>query len=174
MRYADGSFPLISKKIVPALAIAALASIACSALADELPKSGSISIHSGYHVNGESINVAEKIAQGHGKNLGISFNDKGSGPLHLGPTDCFYTFSAAVAPVKFNGYCTFGDPDGDRIFTEFKGALDSEGYVQGMHDVDGGTGKYNGIKGSMTFKCKQMGANSELACTQTLTYRLAN
>jgi len=172
MKHANGSFLLTSMKIVPALVTAALGSIAFLALADDLPKSGSISIHSGYHVNGESINVAEKIAQGHGKNLGISFNDKGSGPLHLGPTDCFYTFSAAVEAVKVKGYCTFGDPDGDRIFTDFKGAYDSEGYVQGMHDVDGGTGKYSGIKGSMTFKCKQMGGNSELACTQTLTYRL--
>jgi len=63
MKHANGSFLLTSMKIVPALVTAALGSIAFLALADDLPKSGSISIHSGYHVNGESINVAEKIAQ---------------------------------------------------------------------------------------------------------------
>ena len=139
--------------------------------ADVLPKSGSINIHSGYQANGESINVAEKVAQGHGKNLGISFNDKGSGPLHRGPSDCFYTFSAAKDPVRAKGYCTFGDLDGDRIFTEFSGAFNAEGYEQGTHDVDGGTGKYAGIQGTMTFKCKYAGTNGELECVQRLDYR---
>jgi hypothetical protein len=139
---------------------------------NSLPKQGSISIHSGYYVVGESVNVAEKQAQGHGTNRSISFNDNGSGPLHRGPTDCFYTFSSVKDPVRAKGYCTFGDPDGDRIFTEFFGAFNAEGYVQGMHDVDGGTGKYAGIQGTMTFKCKYAGGNGELECTQRLDYRL--
>lgn len=90
-----------------------------------LPKSGSISVHSGYWAAREAVNVAEKTVQGHGNNRGITFNDKGSGPLHLGPTDCFYTFSTIADHTKVKGYCTFGDPDGDRIFTDFKGAFQS-------------------------------------------------
>ncbi|HTS51913.1 MAG TPA: hypothetical protein VMH26_01455 [Burkholderiales bacterium] len=140
--------------------------------AEALPKSGSISVHSGYWAVGEAVTVAEKHVQGHGNNRGITFNDKGSGPLHLGPTDCFYTFYTAVDRTKVKGYCTFGDADGDRIFTDFSGAFQSDGYVQGMHDVDGGTGKYSGIQGSMTFKCKYSGGNGELECTQRLDYRL--
>jgi hypothetical protein len=137
-----------------------------------LPKQGSISIHSGYYAVGESVNVAEKQAQGHGTNRGISFNDNGSGPLHRGPTDCFYTFSAVKEPTRAKGYCTFGDADGDRIFTEFSGAFNSEGYVQGSHTVDGGTGKYAGIQGTMSFKCKYAGGNGEIEWTQRLDYRL--
>ena len=43
----------------------------------------------------------------------------GSGPLHRGPTDCFYTFDTAGDKTKVKGYCTFGDPDvdADRILT---------------------------------------------------------
>jgi hypothetical protein len=79
---------------------------------------------------GEAVNVAEKTVQGHGNNRGITFNDKGSGPLHLGPTDCFYTFSTIADHTKVKGYCTFGDTDGDRIFTDFKGAFQPSGYVE--------------------------------------------
>jgi len=140
--------------------------------ADTLPKTGSISVHSGYAVVGESVTVAEKHVQGHGKNMGITFNDKGSGPLHLGPTDCFYTFYTAVDRTNAKGYCTFGDADGDRIFTDFKGAFNSDGYIQGTHDIDGGTGKYAGIQGTMTFKCKYAGGNGEFECIQRMDYRL--
>jgi len=154
--------------------VAGLSCIAFYALAaaQQLPKSGSISVHSGYYVVGESINVADKHAQGHGNNRGITFNDKGSGPLHLGPTDCFYAFSSLPDRTKVKGYCTFGDPDGDRILTDFSGMIGSDGIVQGMHDVDGGTGKYRGIQGTMTFRCKYSGGNGELECTQRLDYRL--
>jgi len=140
--------------------------------ADALPKSGSVSVHSGYWAVGEAVTVADKHVQGHGNNRGITFNDTGSGPLHLGPTDCFYTFSTAFDRTKVKGYCTFGDTDGDRIFTDFAGAIQSDGYVQGKHDVDGGTGKYSGIQGTMTFKCKYSGSNGELECIQRLDYRL--
>lgn len=156
--------------------VAAISGIAVGTLcgpvsAEQLPKSGSISVHSGYYVVGESVNVAEKVAQGHGTNRGITFNDKGSGPLHLGPTDCFYTFSTIADHTKVQGYCTFGDPDGDRIFTDFKGAFQPSGYVEGTHEVDGGTGKYAGIQGTMMFKCKYSGPNGEFQCIQRLDYR---
>jgi hypothetical protein len=41
-----------------------------------------------------------------------------------------------------------------------------------MHDIDGGTGKYSGIQGSMTFKCKYVSPNGELECTQRMDYKL--
>ena len=143
-----------------------------SIAADPLQKSGSISVHSGYWVVAESVPFGDKNVLGHGNNRGITFNDKGSGPLHLGPTDCFSAFSTVAGRTKVKGYCAFGDTDGDRIFTDFSGAFNAEGYVQGTHEVDGGTGKYAGIQGTMTFKCKYAGTNGELECTQRLDYRL--
>ena len=92
-----------------------LAALCAAVVAEPLPKSGSISVHSGYWVVGEATTVADKHIQGHGSNRGVTFNDKGVGPLHLGPTDCFYTFFAINDSAKNKGYCTFGDADGDRI-----------------------------------------------------------
>ena len=77
-----------------------LAALCAAVVAEPLPKSGSISVHSGYWVVGEATTVADKHIQGHGSNRGVTFNDKGVGPLHLGPTDCFYTFSLSMTAPR--------------------------------------------------------------------------
>lgn len=151
---------------------ACLIATCTAAMAEPLPKSGSINVHSGYLVVGEALTVADKHMQGHGTNRGVTFNDKGSGPLHLGPTDCFYTFDAIGDSSKNKGYCTFGDADGDRIFTDFHGTGTPDGNFQGMHEITGGTGKYTGIQGSVPWKCRYAGTNGEFQYTQTINYRL--
>lgn len=135
--------------------------------AQQLPKSGSINIHTGWKVTGEALEVAEKRMQGHGTGIGTSFNDKGSGPLHAGPATCFYTFFAVEGGVKNKGYCAFGDADGDRIFTDWHG----EG-TEGINMIVGGTGKYAGIQGSGPWKSKDVGPNGQLYTTQRFDYRL--
>jgi hypothetical protein len=146
--------------------------IACAiASAQQLPKSGTISIHTGWRVTGEAIEVADKRMQGHGSVAGISFNDNGSGPLHAGPAICFYTFFATDGGVKNKGFCTFGDADGDRIFTDWQGANASEG-TAGVNTIVGGTGKYAGIQGSGTWKSKDVGSNGQHLTTQRFDYRL--
>ena len=113
------------------------------AFAQGLPKSGSISWHTGWRSVGEALEVAKGRVEGHGSVIGTSFNDKGSGPLHRGPAECVYTFLTldGVGPSK--GYCAFGDADGDRIFTDWTGEGSS-----GTNVIVGGTGKYSGITGS--------------------------
>src|SRR4051794_39582982 len=119
--------------------------------ADDLPKSGTISIHTGWKVVAEPINVADKIVQGHGNVVGVSFNDKGSGPLHGGPAICFFAFFASDGGDISKGYCAFGDVDGDRIFTDWEG--DNNGTVnQGVNRIVGGTGKYKGTTGGGPWK----------------------
>ena len=109
--------------------------------------------------------------QGHGSVVGTSFNDKGSGPLHAGPATCFYTFFATESGTKNKGYCAFGDPDGDRIFTDWHGTQ-SGADSEGVNQIAGGTGKYAGIQGSGPWKCKDTGPNGQLFCTQRFDYRL--
>jgi hypothetical protein len=139
--------------------------------AQQLPKSGSINIHTGLREVGEAKNVAEKQMQGHGSVIGTSFNDKGSGPLHGGPALCFYTFFVADNGVKNKGYCAFGDADGDRIFTDWHGNAVADG-TEGTNNIVSGTGKYAGIQGSGPWKCRNAGPSGDLSCTQRLDYRL--
>ena len=144
-----------------------LATLCTAPNAQDLPKSGSINIHTGWKLAGEQVDVAQKLVQGHGSVVGASFNDKGSGPLHGGPATCFYTFFATESGTKNKGYCAFGDADGDRIFTDWSGTGD-----EGINQIAGGTGKYAGIKGSGPWKCKTAGPNGQYPCTQQFNYQL--
>lgn len=140
--------------------------------AQQLPNSGSIGFHTGWKFSGGVVTVAEKRVMGHGTVSGVTFNDKGSGPLHAGPANCFDTFTLVDGGGPNKGFCAFGDPDGDRIFTEFTGTLVPEGGGTGTNVIIGGTGKYQGIQGSGPWKCKPAGANGEIQCAQRLDYRL--
>ena len=156
-------------KVTTLVLTAATIALNCAASsAEQLPKSGSIQFHTGWKWTGDGMTVADKHMMGHGAAIGTTFNDKGSGPLHLGPADCFGTFFSVDAHAKNKGFCAFGDADGDRIFTEYTGT-DGE---QGINEIVGGTGKYAGIKGSGPWKCKGSGANGELQCAQRLDYKL--
>ena len=162
----------MSKKFGVFVTGLSLATLCAAVMAEPLPKSGSINLHSGYWDVEAATTVADKHVQGHGSGRGVTFNDKGAGPLHLGPTDCFYAFFAINDSSKNKGYCTFGDADGDRIFIDFNGTGTPDGYFQGMHEIVGGTGKYAGIQGSVQWKCKYAGTNGEEQCTQRFDYKL--
>jgi hypothetical protein len=136
--------------------------------AQQLPKSGTINFHTGWKWTGEGLTVADKHMMGHGTAIGSTFNDKGSGPLHQGPASCFGTFHFIDGHGRNSGVCAFGDPDGDRIFTEYVG---TDG-AQGTNNIVGGTGKFIGIQGSGPWKCQGSGGNGELQCAQRLDYRL--
>ncbi len=147
--------------------------ICAAANADQLPKFGSINWHTGWKLAAEAMTVADKTGIGHGSVVGVTFNDKAAGPLHLGPAECVFTFFVVDGKGGNLGFCAFGDADGDRIFTQFSGKIGlPNGYDEGTNVISGGTGKYTGIQGSGPWKCKAAGANGEAQCTQRLDYRL--
>jgi len=150
-----------------------LALFAATAGAQELPKSGTISWHTGWKLDGGAMTVAEGHVEGHGSGVGTSFNDKGSGPLHLGAAECVYTFFVIDGSGTNTGYCAFGDADGDRIFTSFTGKVGlPNGYDEGTNFITGGTGKYAGITGSGPWKCKTVGNAGGIQCAQSVDYKL--
>ena len=144
----------------------------CTAVgAQQMAKSGSISFHTGWRDIAEATQVADKQILGQGRDVGVTFNDMGSGPLQLGPAICAYSFflTDGTGPVK--GYCAFGDADSDRIYTDFTGTIGSDG-ANGTNVISGGTGKWAGVSGSGPWKCKAAGPNGEFQCAQRLDYRL--
>ncbi len=137
------------------------------ASAQELAKSGSIHIHTGWQARQEVFEAPEKHSVGHGSVVGINFNDKGSGPLHGGPALCMFTFLASESGAKNKGFCAFGDADGDRIFTDWDGTGN-----EGINRIAGGTGKYKGITGSGPWKCWDTTEPASLRCVQRFDYKL--
>jgi hypothetical protein len=149
-----------------------LAGLCTAAEAQQLPKSGSINFQTGYKITAEALTVADKYMVGHGSAIGVTMNDKGSGPLHGGPSDCLFTFFVKEGHTKNKIFCAFGDADGDRIFTDASGDSTGENTSAGINEIIGGTGKYAGIQGNGPWKCKNAGPNGELHCQQRFDYRL--
>lgn len=157
-------------RITFALAIA-LGCCANVRAAEAIPKAGTIEFHTGWKVTANTVTPAEKYSLGNGGVSGVTFNNEGSGPLHLGPANCVGTFFIKDGKAKDKGFCAFGDAEGDRLFTEYTGIFDAEG-ANGINEIIGGTGKYAGATGSGPYRCKMMGNNGELQCAQRLDYKL--
>lgn len=138
-----------------------LVTLCLCANAQQLPKSGSISIHTNFSGAGVP-----------GLVTGTAFNDAGKGPLHLGPANCSGTFFMVGAQGKGMGFCTFGDADGDRFFVQYTGDYASNGESNGINEIIGGSGKYIGVQGKGPFKCKPVGVGGEIQCTETFDYQL--
>ena len=135
--------------------------------AQDMPKSGTINIHTGWKLTPEVFETPEKRSVGHGSVVGINFNDKGSGPLHNGPAVCVFTFLGSENSSMNKGYCAFGDADGDRIFTDWDGNA-----IEGINRIAGGTGKYKGITGSGPWKCWDTPTPGAFRCIQRFDYKL--
>ncbi|UCD68941.1 MAG: hypothetical protein JSW48_02240 [Betaproteobacteria bacterium] len=149
-----------------------LAIVTAPVHAQQLPKSGTFTVHSGWKQIGETTETADGRLYGAGMFWGITFNDKGSGPLHNGAAVCPYTLEIISGALTAQGQCTWSDADGDKIFVDYTGAVDAEGVFVGMNQLTGGTGKYTGIQGTAPFNCYTLNDKGQLRCTQEFRYRL--
>ena len=140
---------------------------------DPLPKSGSASVHSGWSATGQVKDLGENHAVWTGTYSGTSFNDAGKGFLHKMAWTCPGTTIIFNGSYVHHGYCALIDADGDRIYgtSEAKGPAEGLDLV-GVVTYEGGTGKYQGLKGSHTLKCSGMGADGQAFCRQEANYRL--
>ena len=102
---------------------------------------------------------------------GVAFNDKGAGPLQNEPTVCSYTLEMIGSALTAKGECTWSDPDGDKIFNDYTGAIAPSGLFEGVNQFTGGR-QYAGIQGKAPFHCKVLGADLQYACTQEFEYQL--
>jgi hypothetical protein len=146
------------------------------AMSADLPQSGIIKIHSTAKDNSQVVDVGDKHVMGSGNLWGVTYNDAGSGPLHMGAWFCTYTFQTVNSPAPQEGACAFGDAGGaDKILIVWSGTnTESEG-DHGTGTIIGGIGKYAGIQGKMTYQCKPVDPAHELsACTQQFDYQLTS
>ena len=160
--------------IVSGISIMGFASAIWADHHGHLPKSGTINYHTGWACpNNFVAQPAEGGMIGTGTCRGVTYNDNGSGPLHMGAAQCHYSFYVNNGDARNKGYCFWSDADGDRIFTDFHGDPSANnGGGEGVNVLAGGTGKYEGISGSGPWKCTWLGADGELHCNQTFNYEL--
>jgi hypothetical protein len=149
-----------------------VAMFCAAANAEQLPKSGTISINSGWKANGEVMQVGEGRVFGWGSFYGVTFNQRGSGPLHMGVAICSYTLDLTAGAGPGRGACAWTDGEGDKIYTDYAGTLGTDGVFNGMNQFTGGTGKFSGITGKAPFQCKALSDKGHFGCTQQFEYRL--
>jgi hypothetical protein len=155
------------------LSLAAAITLGIPAKAADLPKDGTIKIHSTFKSEGQPVDVGEKHLMGSGTLWGVTYNDAGSGPLDKGAWFCTYIFQTVSSPVPEAGNCAFGDAGGaDKIFIVWSGAS-TENENHGSGSIIGGIGKYAGIQGKMAYQCTPVDAAHGIrACSQQFDYTL--
>ena len=138
-----------------------------------LPSSGTFKVHSGWKGIGETTKFGDNHNFGSGNFYGVTFNDAGSGPLHVGPAVCAYTFDTVGGAGTLQGACAWGDADGDKIITSYVGKVSTSGALDGMNKITGGTGKFDGIQGQAPFHCQFLNDQNQAMCTIQFEYQLA-
>ena len=160
------------KTLAVLLSGVSLAMFCAATNAQQLPKSGTISINSGWKANGEMVQVGEGRMFGWGGFYGVTFNQRGSGPLHMGTAVCSYTLDLTAGAGPGGGSCAWTDADGDKIYTSYTGALATNGVFDGLNQITGGTGKFSGITGKAPFQAKALTGQGHFGATQQFEYRL--
>lgn len=140
--------------------------------AQQLPKSGTFMLNSGWKAVGETAQVAEGRVLGWGAFYGVTFNQRGSGPFHMGTAVCNYTLDLTGGVGPGRGTCAWTDADGDKIYTDYSGSLTADGVFNGMNQYTGGSGKFTGVAGKAPFQCKALSTHGHFGCTQQFEYRL--
>ena len=115
---------------------------AAPAVSVEFPKTGSAEYDT-YYVG----NVVAKIDSGTGTGsivdeTGITRNVKGEGPFHDMSVRCLCHWSVVGETNHLNGSCVHTDKDGDNVFATFDDKTAT---------LIGGTGKYKGITGTVSY-----------------------
>jgi hypothetical protein len=158
------------------LVIAALAlGIATPALAQQktdLPNSGTIKFHLGYKSSVDATQVADKHSFNAGTSWGVTYNDAGSGPLHMGTVVCKFVNEAIEGAGTFHGKCAWSESDSDRIFTEGNGKFAPTTGLVGSGPITGGSGRFNGIQGKNSYQCKALNAMGQGVCSVQFDYEL--
>ncbi len=152
-------------QIVSALLMAACA----SAYSADLPKAGHIALQSMFKA-GSPTKFNDDYS--HNTVTGVTFNEAGSGALHLAKVACSASIFTRDDINKTIGFCTFEDKDGDNMFVQYS-AINSKNEFKGVNDILGGTGKFKGIRGGGPVECANTDSKGEFPCTETLDYQLA-
>lgn len=108
----------------------------------------------------------------HGAVTGVTFNELGNGPLHMGKVACSFSIFSRNDIKKVIGFCTHEDKNGDEIFIQYSGTSNVEGEWNGTDNIIGGTGKFKGIQGGGPYSCTNSDKEGEFPCTAKIKYLL--
>ncbi len=124
-----------------------------SAMAGERVKAHATSVNTKFH----QIEVGDE--EGHViaivENKQIWVNEK-TGEKSTGVSFGFMDMNPKKKIVKFHGYSVRTYPNGEKWFSKYEGKPVGKGHMKGTFTYNGGTGKFEGLKGGGTWESKSM------------------
>ncbi len=115
---------------------------------EEIIKEGSFS--SKIYSSGTSkvMAMGEERLQMNYEGAGVFVDDTGKSFIHLSAVYSMGTLHAVKGVFEETGFMVFTPPDGDKLYTTFKGSGTLGKTAKGTWTYTGGTGKYAGVEGS--------------------------
>ena len=120
----------------------------------EMPNSGQSAYTNVYSAELKTIPLTKDRAIMTYEGLGVLISDSGKGPFHNMSTHSVGIVYMEKGVSRLVGYMIATDPDGDRVFVETReGDVSMKpGPKQGRGKYIGGTGKFEGITGTLQYQ----------------------
>jgi len=113
------------KLTVTGFSLGAALALGTLAKAVDPPQSGTIKTHGAHKGTYQAVQVGEKHSMGTGSNWGVTYNESGGGPLHMGAAMCTFAVNDVNGAATDVGDCAFGDAGGvDKIFVAYSGTVE--------------------------------------------------
>lgn len=159
----------MKKTVAIQIVVVCLVFLCAGLRAETLPKTGTFNIQSIFKA-GTPTKFNDDYS--HNGLAGVTFNEEGSGPLHLGKVACSVSSFSRNDVNKVIGFCNFEDKEGDSIFVQYAGNGSTKGEFTSTNEIIGGTGKFDGIRGNGQGACTNTHKHSEFPCTGQFDYQL--
>jgi hypothetical protein len=125
--------------------------VAGNVLCEEMAKEGTTTGKN--YVSGTStvLPMGEERLQMNYKGSGVTINDNGKGFLHNSAVYFLGSIHAVKGELEDAGFMVITPPDGDKVYSTYKGSGTFGKPVKGTYTFTGGTGKYEGVQGGGEF-----------------------
>ena len=162
---------MLKKTVVLIISLLILAS-AGSVLAEEMAREGSFSGRTSWTVSFTALPMSKKFLQLNYNGYGVAVSDTGKGLLHN--ASAHVVGGLLIKKGLYDndsGLICYTRTDGDKIFVTYKTSGKMGKGAKGSGTFVGGTGKFEGITGTLEFKRYQLrppakGAGASFALTK--------
>jgi hypothetical protein len=142
---------MLKKSVVLILSLLILVT-AGPVLAEEMAREGSISSRATWAVSMTALPMGEELVQINYDGYGVAASETGKGLLHN--ASAHVVGGMLIQKGIYNndsGLICYTRPDGDQIFLTYKTSGQMGKGAKGTGTIVGGTGKFEGITGTMEF-----------------------
>lgn len=147
---------MLKKSMALILTLLILATIG-PALAEEMAREGSGTIRAYWTVTLKALPMGKELVQMNYDGYGVVVGDAGKGLLHNATAHVVggMLISKGVYENE-SGLAIYTRPDGEKIFATFKGSGQMGKDAKGTGTIVGGTGKFDGISGTIEYNRYQL------------------